>query len=53
MLAHGADGVVEDGLPEFTFRFAPGTTIYGGTTEIHRNVVAEQNLGLPRSTPRG
>ena len=53
LLPHGADGVVEEGLPEFTFRFAPGTTIYGGTTEVHRNQVAEQYLGLPRSTPKG
>jgi alkylation response protein AidB-like acyl-CoA dehydrogenase len=53
LLPHGADGVVEDGLAEYMFRFAPGTAIYGGTTEIHRNVVAEQYLGLPRSTPKG
>jgi alkylation response protein AidB-like acyl-CoA dehydrogenase len=53
LLPHGADGVVQDGLAEYMFRFAPGTAIYGGTTEIHRNVVAEQYLGLPRSTPKG
>jgi alkylation response protein AidB-like acyl-CoA dehydrogenase len=52
MLEHGADGTVADGFVEYMFRFAPGTTIYGGTTEIHRNVLAKQHLGLPRSTPR-
>jgi alkylation response protein AidB-like acyl-CoA dehydrogenase len=53
LLTHGADGAVQDGLLEYGFRFAPGTTIYGGSTDIHRNLVAERMLGLPRSTPRG
>jgi len=53
LLPHGADGVVEDGWVEYMFRFVPGTTIYGGSTEVHRNLVAEKYLGLPRSTPRG
>lgn len=53
LLPHGADGAVKDGLIEYGFRFAPGTTIYGGSTDIHRNLVAERFLGLPRSTPRG
>ena len=26
-----------------------GTTIYGGTSEVHRSMVAERNLGMPRS----
>lgn len=26
-----------------------GTTIYGGTSEIHRSLIAEQALGMPRS----
>jgi alkylation response protein AidB-like acyl-CoA dehydrogenase len=53
LLPHGADGALEDGIFEYGFRFAPGTTIYGGSTDIHRNIVAERILGLPRSTPRG
>jgi alkylation response protein AidB-like acyl-CoA dehydrogenase len=53
LLARDAAGAVAGGFPEYAFRYAPGTTIYGGSTEIFRNMVAEQQLGLPRSTPRG
>ncbi|MEZ5744114.1 MAG: acyl-CoA dehydrogenase [Sphingomonadaceae bacterium] len=31
------------------FRHAHGTTIYGGTSEVHRSMVAEKGLGLPRT----
>ena len=31
------------------FRHAHGTTIYGGTSEVHRSMVAERGLGLPRT----
>jgi alkylation response protein AidB-like acyl-CoA dehydrogenase len=34
---------------EYFYRFAPVTTIYGGTSEIQRNLVAQRALGLPRS----
>ncbi|MCB2078481.1 MAG: acyl-CoA dehydrogenase [Novosphingobium sp.] len=32
-----------------SFRHAHGTTIYGGTSEVHRSMVAERGLGLPRT----
>lgn len=31
------------------YRHAQGTTIYGGTSEIHRSMIAERALGLPRT----
>jgi len=31
------------------YRHAQGTTIYGGTSEIHRSLIAERALGLPRT----
>jgi alkylation response protein AidB-like acyl-CoA dehydrogenase len=34
-------------------RHASATTIYGGTSEVHRSMIAEQALGLPRSRALG
>ena len=34
---------------EYKHRHSLGTTIYGGTSEVHRSVVAEIALGLPRT----
>jgi alkylation response protein AidB-like acyl-CoA dehydrogenase len=31
------------------YRHAQGTTIYGGTSEVHRSQIDERNLGLPRT----
>ncbi|MES2320754.1 MAG: acyl-CoA dehydrogenase family protein [Pseudomonadota bacterium] len=40
-----------DGLGhvEIGYRQSIGMTIYGGTSEIHRSLIAEQGLGMPRS----
>jgi alkylation response protein AidB-like acyl-CoA dehydrogenase len=32
-----------------SYRHAHGTRIYGGTSQVHRSMIAERNLGLPRS----
>jgi alkylation response protein AidB-like acyl-CoA dehydrogenase len=52
LLTRGANGSAANGAFELAFRFAPGTAIYGGSTDIARNMIAERFLGLPRSTPR-
>ena len=39
---------VEGGRFVDAFVFAPAASIYGGTDEIQRNVVAERTLGLPK-----
>lgn len=42
-------GAAADGWIEWDARHSPVMTIYGGTSEINRNNVAERHLGLPRS----
>jgi alkylation response protein AidB-like acyl-CoA dehydrogenase len=32
-----------------SYRHSQVTTVYGGTSEIHRSVIAEKSLGLPRT----
>ncbi|HEV8622823.1 MAG TPA: acyl-CoA dehydrogenase family protein, partial [Acidimicrobiia bacterium] len=53
----GPDGLrVNDGAPEtpaaiieHAWRHSQVTTIYGGTSEIQRSLIAERGLGLPRT----
>jgi hypothetical protein len=52
MEVRGAAGLVEgpDGLDEWQrlFLFTRADTIYGGSDEVQRNIIAERTLGLPR-----
>jgi 3-oxocholest-4-en-26-oyl-CoA dehydrogenase alpha subunit len=49
LIRRGERGAVANGWIEYAHRFAQGTAIYGGTTDIHRSIIAEQYLGLPRT----
>ncbi len=49
VLKQGEPRAPVDGFLEYCHRYAPVTTIYGGTSEIQRNNVAERMLGLPRA----
>ena len=37
------------GRIELAARHSLGPTIYGGTSEVHRSIIAEQALGMPRT----
>jgi alkylation response protein AidB-like acyl-CoA dehydrogenase len=48
LLPRGTPGSIGEGVIERSHRHAPGSAIYGGTTDIYRNIVARE-LGLPIS----
>jgi len=48
LLTHEAPDAHLGGRIEENLRHSPVTAIYGGTSEINRNLVAEVHLGLPR-----
>jgi alkylation response protein AidB-like acyl-CoA dehydrogenase len=54
MAAQGPDGLLTEAAPyELTdlqrlYLFSRADTIYAGSSEIQRNIIAERTLGLPR-----
>jgi 3-oxocholest-4-en-26-oyl-CoA dehydrogenase alpha subunit len=49
LVAFGESSAIGEGVIEFAHRYAQGTAIYGGTTDIIRNLIAERFLGMPRA----
>jgi alkylation response protein AidB-like acyl-CoA dehydrogenase len=53
VLGRDAPGAPGGGRFEQEFRAAVVTTVYGGASEVLRDIIAERRLGLPRSRPAG
>ena len=45
----GAEGAAADGQIEHFYRLSAATSVYAGTSEIMRSIVAQAALGMPRS----
>ena len=48
MRSHYEPTAPERGRFEHLLRFSLGTTIYAGTSEVQRTIIAQRGLGLPR-----
>ena len=49
LVSAGSAGALSDGELEFGYRLSAATSIYGGSSEIMRSIIAEAVLGMPRS----
>ena len=49
ILTAGTDGAVGRGVLELDYRRSASLSVYGGSSEIMRSIIAQLTLGLPRS----
>jgi alkylation response protein AidB-like acyl-CoA dehydrogenase len=53
VLRRGAPGAPLDGVVDEVLRYGAVETIYGGSSEVMREIIAERELGMPRSSRPG
>jgi alkylation response protein AidB-like acyl-CoA dehydrogenase len=49
ILKEGVDGAVGGGEIELSYRLSTALSIYGGSSEIMRSIIAQLTLDMPRS----